>query len=239
MFIDCYDVVDFMVYISIIQLYERRISQAKGKEVHVMRQINEKLMSDEETDCEEPNSFTKRSPPWRSDKLNNLFRTLDGRYELKQPTLKKNRKVGPFTDRLRPQGVPTWALCPPTPATTSPERACSDSGTSPTSLSSSCPVLTPSSTSCTPTSRHISRSSSAGCTPTARHNSRSSSSVSTPTDWGERTNAMPWRPGMTLPSIQGQSFHMTTAEQDSLSEGSESDSEMDAWIHAVTRVNCA
>ena len=35
-----------------LQLYERRCMQAKGKEVEIMQQLSEKVMTDEETDCE-------------------------------------------------------------------------------------------------------------------------------------------------------------------------------------------
>lgn len=34
-----------------LQLYETRCMQAKGKEVKIMQQICEKVMTDEETDC--------------------------------------------------------------------------------------------------------------------------------------------------------------------------------------------
>ncbi len=60
-----------------MQLYERRTSQAKGRELKILRQLNEKSMSDEETDGDEPNTFIKRSPSWRSDKLSALFNTLE------------------------------------------------------------------------------------------------------------------------------------------------------------------
>ena len=36
-----------------MQLYERRCMQARGKEVEIMQQLNEKTMTDEETDCDD------------------------------------------------------------------------------------------------------------------------------------------------------------------------------------------
>ncbi len=86
-----------------MQLYERRTSQAKGWELQILRQLNKKSMSDEETD-DEPNTFikSKRSPSWRSDKLSALFHTLDQRYESKHGQSTKNRKVGAVKDRSQP-----------------------------------------------------------------------------------------------------------------------------------------
>ena len=59
-----------------IQLYERRCMQVKGKEVEIMQQLSEKVMTDEETDCE-LNVLVRRTPPWRSKKLTKLMRTLN------------------------------------------------------------------------------------------------------------------------------------------------------------------
>ena len=42
-----------------------------------MKEINEKVMSDEETDPDEPNVFIKQLPLWRSQKLNSLVAVLD------------------------------------------------------------------------------------------------------------------------------------------------------------------
>ena len=67
-------------------------------------------MSDEETDSDEANSFVKRSPPWRSHKLDLLFKALDERYDLKnQTSLKRNRKTGMPSERPIPNGLPGWA----------------------------------------------------------------------------------------------------------------------------------
>lgn len=53
---------------------------AIGREVPVMQALNEKYMSDEETDTEDNNALLKRSPTWRSEKLNKLIQKLDQRY---------------------------------------------------------------------------------------------------------------------------------------------------------------
>ncbi len=67
-------------------------------------------MSDEETDDDEPNTFIKRSPSWRSDKLSALFHTLDQCYACSQP--EGTEKVGAVIDRSQPRGLPLWAcLC--------------------------------------------------------------------------------------------------------------------------------
>ena len=38
----------------------------------MVQALNKKFMSDEETDSEDGNTFLKRFPTWRSDKLNKL-----------------------------------------------------------------------------------------------------------------------------------------------------------------------
>jgi len=43
----------------ILQLFERRTKYAAGREVPVMQALNEKFMSDEETDSEDSNSLRK------------------------------------------------------------------------------------------------------------------------------------------------------------------------------------
>lgn len=45
-----------------------------------MQALNEKYMSDEETDNEDNNTLLKRSPMWRSEKLNKLIQKLDQYY---------------------------------------------------------------------------------------------------------------------------------------------------------------
>lgn len=142
-----------------MQLYERRISQANKREAEILRKLGEKLMSDEETDSEDPNTLIKRSPPWRSEKLNLLFHVLDARYDSKKSShsslTKRNRKTGQVSGRPQPQGLPSWATSetnhgsasntPTTPTST-------DFPSTPTS-NPSIPALTPPSTSTTPTNR--------------------------------------------------------------------------------------
>ena len=48
---------------------------AKGDEIKVIQSLNEKFMSDEETDTEDSKSFIKRSPSWRCEKLNALIKS--------------------------------------------------------------------------------------------------------------------------------------------------------------------
>ena len=105
-----------------------------------MKIMHERMMTDEETDTEEPNTFISRKPPWRSEKLNILFRALDERYHSshngKEP--RRNRKVGPPSDRSPPTGVPSWSLSgstsAPSSSTASPIEP-PNSGASHTTLS--------------------------------------------------------------------------------------------------------
>ena len=78
-----------------------------------MQKLSEKLMSDEETDSDDSSVLVKRSPPWRSDKLNLLFQSLDERYESSHGSSsvsKRCRTIGPVSERPQPQGLPSWAL---------------------------------------------------------------------------------------------------------------------------------
>lgn len=126
------------LYNLFVQLYERRMSQAKGKQHQLLCKLNEKAMSDEESDPDEQNSLIRRPPPWRNEKLNALFASLDQQYEAKHsPSTKRKRKIGPPTERIQPRGLPVWALSTahtpesrsaPTPTNT----AMSSSNTTPT-----------------------------------------------------------------------------------------------------------
>lgn len=72
------------------------------------------LMSSEESD--EDGSFTIRPLPWRSDKVNRLFKNLDSKHEKKQSRKSKMmtsvRKEGDASDRPQPAegSVPAWCL---------------------------------------------------------------------------------------------------------------------------------
>ena len=58
--------------------------QARGKEVSIMQNISEKVMTDEETDCDDGQAvLVRKVPPWRSEKLTKLMRTLDNRKNTK------------------------------------------------------------------------------------------------------------------------------------------------------------
>ena len=80
-----------------------------------MKPLNEKFMSDEETDVEDSNSFVKRSLKNRSPKLNKLMRKLDQRYMDSREKKKKSkplkiRKIGPPSTRLLPACSPDWVI---------------------------------------------------------------------------------------------------------------------------------
>ena len=87
--------------------------QAQGKEVDIMQQIIEKVMTDKETDCDDGDSqvLVRRMPPWCSSKLTKLMRTLDSRKTAKSEAVpKKERRIRPFSERSPPNGLPKWVL---------------------------------------------------------------------------------------------------------------------------------
>ena len=98
-----------------LQLFDRRIKLAKGREADIMQTLNEKYMSDEETDTEDPQALVRRSPSWRSEKLNKLIQKLDERY-IRSRENKDNskpmkvRKVGSSSTRSLPPNAPRWAV---------------------------------------------------------------------------------------------------------------------------------
>ena len=80
-----------------------------------MKRLNDKFMTDEETDDESENGFLiRRSPKWRHDRLTQLFSKLDKKYRKFSKSDKsrplKPRKPGPFTERKPPTNAPKWAL---------------------------------------------------------------------------------------------------------------------------------
>jgi hypothetical protein len=52
-----------------MQLFERRKKCTKGREEPIMSALNEKFMSDEETDFEDGSMLVRRTVTWRSEKL--------------------------------------------------------------------------------------------------------------------------------------------------------------------------
>lgn len=78
-----------------------------------MKTLNDKYMTDEETDDENGFLIT-RSPRWRNDRLSQLFYKLDKKYKKYSKSEKsrplKPRKPGPFTQRKPPTNAPKWAL---------------------------------------------------------------------------------------------------------------------------------
>ena len=76
--------------------------------------MNEKYMTDEETDSED-DVLVKRSLKWRSSKCNQFFKKLDERYlqsREKKGNSKplKSRKIGPDSDRPAPLDALSWAV---------------------------------------------------------------------------------------------------------------------------------
>lgn len=98
-----------------MQLFERRSKFIKdANERTLWKHMTSVYMSDEETDYESE-GFIIRKPLWRSDLLNKLLLRLDKRYDdqRKSATRRKpreKRKIGTFSIRKEPQGVPKWAL---------------------------------------------------------------------------------------------------------------------------------
>ena len=86
--------------------------QAQGKEVNIMQEMSEKMMTDEETDSEDEHSvLMKRHLPWRSKMLTKLIKTLDSRRNEKSDSApKKERKIGPPSERRPPKDAPKWVL---------------------------------------------------------------------------------------------------------------------------------
>ena len=87
--------------------------QARGKEVEIMQQLNEKAMTDEETDCDDTdlNVLVKRTPPCRNNKPSKLMKRLDSRKDFKSDTVpKKEHRTGHPSERSLPKGLPKWTL---------------------------------------------------------------------------------------------------------------------------------
>ena len=211
--------------------------QAKGKEVEVMQQLNEKVMSDEETDYDEPSILVKRTPPWRSEKLTSLIRALDNRKDAKSEAVpKKERKTGPPSLRKQPTNLPKWAVsCSPTPISPMQSQA-SSSEQSELSSSAQSPMFSPVPSQ---TSSPTQSLTSQPCTPTqvqsSSHVSRRRVSLPPP------TIRIPLSSRMQL-SQQDADLQSGLSSNESLSGESSpgdalsSDDEVSCWIRAVTGV---
>ena len=106
--------IDKIFFVNHMQLYERRTKHAIGREIAVIKGLNEKFMSDEETDSEDSETFIKRTPKWRSNKLNKLIEKLDERYVRSREKIynskpSKARKIGLPSERPVPVSAPKWA----------------------------------------------------------------------------------------------------------------------------------
>lgn len=220
-----------------LQLFERRCMQAKGKEVDIMQQLNEKVMSDEETDCDEPSILVKRTPPWRSEKLTNLIRALDNRKDDKSEAVpKKEGKTGPPSLRKQPTSLPKWAV------------SCSSTSASPVqnqaSSSEQRELSSPAQ------SQLFSPAPSQTSSPTQSLTSQ----PSTPTLVRSSTRVSHRRVSLPLPPIHtplSSRVHLSQQERDvqcglssndsfsgesSPGDNCDSDDEMSCWIRAVTEV---
>lgn len=207
-----------------------------------MQQLSEKIMTDEETDDDtESNILVKRTPPWRSNKLTKLIKTLDTRKDAKadaQP--KKGRKTGHPSERSPPRDLPKWAL-----KDTSERYSSSLSDTSsPVSTPASHPTENPELTQ-TSSRSPFSQSSSQALTPLS-HNQSSRTPLSHQS--APRTSAphslFHSPPVHTLPATSrvhsGESSTSlspigSTSNEDSLSENDDDDTSV--WIRALTGVN--
>ena len=222
-----------------IQLYERRCMQAKGKEVEIMQQLSEKVMTDEETDCE-LNVLVRRTPPWRSKKLTKLMRTLDSRKSKKSEALpKKERRTGCFSERSPPKDLPKWALQDPPVSTSHQYSSSMSDASSPNPLPSS-PVASPVSPQCEVTlpSQSSPPMQASTSTPmqssTPRLSIRPSRSTSISPISTPLSHHVSILQGSTSSSANDSSSLESNLE-DCLSD-MDSDDEMSTWIRAVTRV---
>ena len=209
--------------------------QARGKEVEIMQRLNEKAMTDEETDCDDT-MLVKRTPPWRNKKLTKLMKTLDSRKDSKSDTIpKKERRTGRPSERTHQKNFQRGHL----------ETCTSESYVSSLSdVSSLAPsqTISPESAMQFPAqSRGLSPISSQSSSPTPSHMLTSPpmriqpstpsrvSSIHTPL-----SHNMCFNPGS-----MGSNGRDTTPSDngDSLSDGESDDiDEMSTWIRAVTGV---
>ena len=81
--------------------------------MEIMQQLNEKAMTDEETDCDDTdlNVLVKRTPPWHNNKLTKLMKSLDSRKDFKFDIVpKKEHRTGHPSERTPPKDLPKWKL---------------------------------------------------------------------------------------------------------------------------------
>ena len=90
-----------------LQFYERQNKHAIGREIAVIKGLNEKFTLDEETDSEDSETFIKRTPTWRSNKLiNEHYVRLREKKDNSKPC--KARKIGQPSEWPRPVSAPKW-----------------------------------------------------------------------------------------------------------------------------------
>ena len=89
------------------------MKHASTKQGLLLGKLNEKYMTDEETDTEN-DGFIKRTPKWRNSHLSKLLMKLDEKCS-KSSKMDKTRPMkpcrqGPYSDRMPPLNAPKWAL---------------------------------------------------------------------------------------------------------------------------------
>ena len=91
-----------------MQIYERRAKSVKSREMALWKQITADMMSDEE---KRGDTFVRRQPSYRSEKLNSFLSKLDDRFERQhsqQPRTK--RLIGPPVDKPIPSHAKNWMI---------------------------------------------------------------------------------------------------------------------------------
>ena len=84
------------------QLYERRTKHVAEQEKDMWAGTTHELMSDEEESPDSPNTYVRRTVPWRSERLSTLMRVLDERIATSfatSKTLYRQRVEGPPSTR--------------------------------------------------------------------------------------------------------------------------------------------
>ena len=181
--------------------------QAQGKEVNIMQKISEKMMTDEETDSEDEHSvLMKRHLPWRNKMLNKLIKTLDSRRnEESDSAPKKQRKIGPPSERRPPKDAPKWVLQDSLP--------CSDGSSSPVPPSN---VNSP------------------GQSPLRSPLSLSSMPIQTQTPPNQQISRLPPQYIRTPSTPLSHHYTVQTNESSFSEEAESSDDETSCWIRAIT-----
>ena len=89
------------------------MKNATEKEKKILKMIDDKFMSDEETDAESSTLIIRRLP-WRSENLTKLLSHIDNRMASKKgiKPMMKVRRYGQDSERRPPSKHPSWAVTP-------------------------------------------------------------------------------------------------------------------------------